>query len=313
MELELLRKLMGINARRTWNPLGVKEESCGEWANGLAIPERGETVLYTGCLYQMAPWIRAFSGLLKRLESMGPSLLGATMRLYVLMLSLGLDISSLIKPLDGRERYSGILRKIALALRDSGVEFAYVRREPYNGVLYHDLGMDSLFEAQARRVAGMLSEAGARRVITVDPHSTYMLRYLIKEYIDGFDLEVVHYSELLLERGYRPKPSDGLEATVHDPCYLARWNSLIEQPRELLRRAGIMLREPEFSREFTGCCGGPIESIFPKLSSEIAKKRLEELMATGSNYVIVSCPICLVNLEREARDVRVLDLAEVLL
>ncbi|MEM3372510.1 MAG: (Fe-S)-binding protein [Candidatus Korarchaeum sp.] len=313
MDLGTLRELMEINASRTRNPLGVSEESCGEWAKGLGIPERGDSVLYTGCLYQMVPRIRALSGLLKRLESLGPSFLGAAMKMDKLMLSLGLDAAGLLRPPGGR--YLSLLRRIALALRASGIDFAYIRREPYNGVLYHDLGMDSLFEAQVKRVVERLYGAGARRVITVDPHTTYMLRYLVGEHIESFDLEVVHYTELLLERGYEPRPQGGMEATLHDPCYFARWNGLIEQPRELLERAGIHLKEPEFSREFTGCCGGPIESIFPRLSSEIAKKRFEELKSTGSGCVIVSCPICLVNLERESKGtgVKVLDLAEVLL
>ncbi|MCS7103041.1 MAG: (Fe-S)-binding protein [Candidatus Korarchaeum sp.] len=317
MNLEVLRRLLEINARRTWNPLGVDEESCGEWAKGLGIPERGETVLYTGCLYQMAPQIKAFSGLLKRLESMGLSFLETTMKLNTFMLSSGFDVTRLIKPLTRkeRERYFSVLRRIVLALRSSGVDFAYIRREPYNGVLYHDLGMDSLFEFQARRIAERLSEAGAKRVITVDPHSTYMLRYLLSEYVDRLDLEVAHYTEVLIGRDYKPGFQDGVEATIHDPCYFARWNGLIEQPRDLLEKAGVRLREPEFSREFTGCCGGPIESIFPRLSSEIARKRFEELRSTGSKQVIVSCPICMVNLERESRGsgIRVLDLAEVLL
>lgn len=316
MDLEALRKLLEMNAARAGNPLGVREGSCGDWARGLGVPERGETVLYTGCLYQMIPQIRAFSDLLRRLESLGHGILDLAIRLDALMLSIGLDSAKLIGLIGkGRKRYLGILRSIALALRNSGVDFAYIREEPYNGVLYHDLGMDHLFEAQVKRVAERLAEAGAKKVITVDPHSTYMLRYLLSEYVGGVDLEVVHYTEVLVERGYRPGRSDGIEVSLHDPCYLARWNGLIEQPRELLERAGIHLREPEFSKEFTGCCGGPIESIFPRLSSEIAKKRVEELRSTGSNFIVVSCPICLVNLERESRGegVRVLDLAEVLL
>lgn len=317
MELSVLKRIFEFNARRSWNPLGFSEKDCGKWAEGLGIPGRGEKVLYTGCLYQMAPRIKAFSELLRKFESLGHGFLDFALKFEERMISIGLDPSVIIHRFYGREerRYAEILRKIAIALREAGVDFAYLREEPYNGVLYYDMGLDGLFEAHLRRVVSKLKEAGAEQVITVDPHSTYMLSYLVSEYFQGFDLEVVHYTELLEERSYSPKLRDGLEVSLHDPCYLARWKGVTEQPRRLLERAGIRIREPEFTKEFTGCCGGPIESLFPTLSSEIAVKRFSELSSTGSNCFITLCPICLLNLEREARGkgIRVLDFAEVLL
>jgi Fe-S oxidoreductase len=307
MELEVLRKLLESNTERTSNPLGVSERECGKWARDLGIPERGEVLLYTGCLYQMAPQIELFSDLLRRFESIGPSFLDLSMRLYASFLSMGIDISAPIRFMKKKDRYLNILRNIAYALRESGVKFACLREEPYNGVLYHDLGLDELFERQMMRVAEKIREAGAKKVITIDPHSTYMLKYHLAEYID---IEVFHYSEILL-KGYEPARKE-LEATIHDPCYLARWSDSTEQIRELLRKAGVVLREPEFSRKFTGCCGGPIESIFPDLASKIAEKRLEELKSTGASKIIVACPICLLNLKRVSGGLEVLDLAEVI-
>jgi len=306
MELEVLRELLESNIKRTSNPLGVSERECGKWAEDLDIPERGEVLLYTGCLYQMAPQIELFSDLLRRLESIGPNFLDLSMKLYASFLPMGIDVSAPIKLMKKKSRYLNILKNIAYALRESGVKFACLREEPYNGVLYHDLGLDELFEKQMMRIAEKIREAGAKEVITVDPHSTYMLKYHLTEYLD---VEVFHYSEILL-KSYEPTRK-GLEVTLHDPCYLARWSDSTEQMRELLRKAGVILREPEFSRKFTGCCGGPIESIFPNLASKIAEKRLEELKSTGADKIVVACPICLLNLKKVAGGLEVLDLAEV--
>ncbi len=317
MDLKAVKSLLEDNARRTWNPLGIRESYCGQWAQGLNLPAKGENLLYTGCLYQMIPYIEMFSGMLKRLESLGPTVFRLAMGANKLFNSLGISTTSLLGITISRaerERYFSILRTIASALRRAGVEFAYMREEPYNGVLYHDLGMDEVFGRHVRRLADRIRETGAKRIITVDPHTTYMLRYLMGEFVEGFDAEVIHYMDLLLERGYEPSGKGPKSVAIHDPCYLARWNGLIDQPRELLSRAGVQVLEPEFSRKFTGCCGGPIESLLPSLASTIALKRLKELKETGSSDVVVMCPICLTNFSREARQVgvRVHDITEVI-
>ncbi len=318
MNLKAVRSLLEKNAKKTWNPLGVRESYCSKWAEGLSFPERGENLLYTGCLYQMIPYIDMFARLLRSFENMSPMIFGMAMKINDIINSLGLDATALLATLEisrrEQERYFRIVRSIAKALTSVGVEFAYMREEPYNGVLYHDLGMDDLFEAHAKRLAEKIKETGAKRVITVDPHTTYMLNYLIKEFVDDFDVEVVHYINVLLERGYKPKIKGPKEVVVHDPCYLARWNGLIEQPRKLLSKAGVNVLDPDFSKEFTGCCGGPIESLFPKLSSKLAEKRLRELKSAGSPCIMVMCPICLTNFQREAKEVgvKIFDLMEVI-
>ncbi len=317
MDLKDVFSLLEDNARRTWNPLGVREIKCGEWAKGLGLSERGEYLLYTGCLYQMVPDIEAFSGILKRLESAGKTVFSVSLKITRALNKLGLDLTGIYTTIavsgERRERFSAVLRNIVRALRSVGIEPAYMREEPYNGVLYHDLGLDHLFEPHARRLAEKIRRTGAKTVITVDPHTTYALRHLLPEVVEGWDVEVVHYLEVLAERGYQPTKRGG-SAVIHDPCYLARWNGVLDQPRELLDRAGIRLKEPEFSRRFTGCCGGPIESLLPTIASEVARKRVKELVEAGSKRLVVACPICLVNLSREAREfgAEVLDISELL-
>ncbi|MEM0458031.1 MAG: hypothetical protein QXD76_03175, partial [Sulfolobales archaeon] len=67
------------------------------------------------------------------------------------------------------------------------------------------------------------------------------------------------------------------------------------------------------SRVRTRCCGGPIESIAPRVSGSVARVRLEEL-TKYSNKIIVMCPICYVSLSRYSKDYNAMihDLAEFL-
>ncbi len=318
MDLRAVKSLLKSNTRRTWNPLGVSESYCSEWAKQLNLPERGEILLYTGCLYQMIPYIELFSDMLKRLESLGEVVSKISLKFASAAGSLGLNLTTLLSSITiseaDKRRYNALLHNIVKALRRVGIVPAYMREEPYNGVLYHDLGMDRLFERHARRIAQKIRETGAKKVIVVDPHTMYALRYLLPEIVDDWDVEVVHYMDILLEEGYEPMNMPNLEeVVVHDPCYLARWNGVLDQPRKLLEGAGISVKEPDFSRSFTGCCGGPIESLLPTLASTITLKRLNELKETGADSAVVSCPICLINFIREAKElsINVYDIAEI--
>ena len=62
--------------------------------------------------------------------------------------------------------------------------------------------------------------------------------------------------------------------------------------------SNIRYIEPKRSGVNTLCCGGPIEGISPSLALKVAIRRAEELASTGSQRVIVMCPICYMNLKR---------------
>jgi Fe-S oxidoreductase len=56
------------------------------------------------------------------------------------------------------------------------------------------------------------------------------------------------------------------------------------------------------SGSFTSCCGGPAESVSPKLAEEVGLRRVNELQANGGK-IVAMCPICIANLERAGADV----------
>ncbi|RLC62201.1 MAG: hypothetical protein DRI01_07265 [Chloroflexi bacterium] len=45
--------LISANTAKWGNPLGLRKSDCAAWADGLDLPNRGETILYTGCEYQI--------------------------------------------------------------------------------------------------------------------------------------------------------------------------------------------------------------------------------------------------------------------
>jgi Fe-S oxidoreductase len=105
--------------------------------------------------------------------------------------------------------------------------------------------------------------------------------------------------EVLAEKDLPVMQVQNKELVIHDSCVYARYEGMIQQPRNLLTNAGVTAKEPELAGRSTHCCGGPIESLFPSKAHEIAANRISQLKANGEN-IVTMCPICQVNLRKAA-------------
>jgi Fe-S oxidoreductase len=201
-----------------------------------------------------------------------------------------------------QEAFNRRPRNIALLLEAAEVTCGYLRdHELYAGALIYDEGVDDVFEKHARKVYDKLKDHGVKRVITIDPHTTNVLRSVYPEIIDDYKLDVKSYLEVLAEQNMSLERSLDRDVVIHDSCVYARHENVVEEPRDLLKKAGAGLQEPDYSRKRTMCCGGPIESFFPSKTKDLAKKRIEQLADCGTE-VAAMCPICLVNLQHAAED-----------
>ncbi|PSN94457.1 hypothetical protein B9Q06_09125 [Candidatus Marsarchaeota G2 archaeon ECH_B_2] len=311
--------LVGVmlqNQRKTGNPLGLDGARLARWAQGLKFNASSGTYLYTGGLYQMAAYIDSFIEALERLE--GSVAGGVGLGLVKALGRLGINLSSLYSSVAEKEavRYEGIIRNLYTLLVRQGYEFGFLGSdEQYSGVLFYDMGFDSEFQESAERLTRMLRDRGVKRLITMDPHSTLILKEVYPKFVDAFDVEVNHYLEVLEPGGATrsDKLADGVFA-VHDPCLLARNLGLSDRYRDFALKAGLKIAEPQLSRRSTFCCGGPIENIAPRVSGAIAEKRCSQLGEAGG-AALVACPICLSNLgracKRKGSGPRVVDLLEV--
>jgi fumarate reductase (CoM/CoB) subunit B len=96
-------------------------------------------------------------------------------------------------------------------------------------------------------------------------------------------------SEVLTEYGIEPPAKLPIRVTYHDPCHLLRGQGIGEQPRELLRMVA-----DEFVEMPSECCGagGGVRSGLPDEAKALARKRGEEIGATGADVVATACPFC---------------------
>jgi Fe-S oxidoreductase len=315
---QTLTTLQG-NMDRVGDPLGFKHAYWTGWSEGLNLPRKGNTVLFTGRMYQMLPFVVQATKLVAAVQPV------LALRGFEKLLAMGNRVAGhsliLLKARGERaleERGKKILKGILLALRAAGEHPAYLyEAEPYSGVLPYDLGLEEKISSHIDRVYRLLKEKNIRTVITVDPHTTHMLKEIYPKYVQGYDIRVRHYLERLSEgiQGVHvSRPPAFPDAFVlHDPCVMARELGLTDEIRKVVRELGIPILEPKNTKLDTACCGGPVEYAFADLSGQISSIRAKELAGVSCD-VLVLCPICLINLRRHERELglRVWDLGEVL-
>jgi Fe-S oxidoreductase len=311
------------NIAKYGNPLGLRSKDCTSWADGLKIPERGETILYTGGEYQMTPYVPSLVEVLKRVK-FEDTLFKAFKGVQAVTGKIGVSLMKTYAGVASREgrNYNNLLRMAALSLQRLGVDFAYLGdRELYSGALLYEYGLFEELKEQAKRVASCFKEANVTRIIALSPHSVEVFQKVYPRFIDGFDFEISPYVSVVATALNKPRERlslpEKMTVTIHDPCHLARSLKVTEEPRQVIQAIGnLELIEVTAGKEETHCCGAPCETIYPELSELLAAKRLEELSATGAEAVVTLCPFCHANLTRAAnltgKDLRVVDLVEII-
>jgi glycolate oxidase iron-sulfur subunit len=136
---------------------------------------------------------------------------------------------------------------------------------------------------------------------------------------ERFGAYVRDISELLIELAdfkplrYRSRLPENTLVTYHDPCHLARYQGIVEQPRKILRQ---VFGDKFIEMDNNGCCGmgGSFSVEHYGLSGRIAGKKVESIARTGADVVITSCPGCKLqlidNLRRRGLALKVLDIVE---
>ena len=103
--------------------------------------------------------------------------------------------------------------------------------------------------------------------------------------------------------------------TYHAPCHLCRGLHVTDEPRALIQKAGYTYVP---SKDEDVCCGfgGSYSVDFPEISSEILKKKLDNVEASGADILVTDCPGCVMQLkgglDKRQSPVKVLHLVELL-
>jgi len=108
-------------------------------------------------------------------------------------------------------------------------------------------------------------------------------------------------SSLLLDASANPKREFRCRVTYHDACHLAHGLGVREAPRKLLASIpGVTLVE---MIESDLCCGsaGSYNLTEPTMARDLARRKADNIVATGADYVVLANPGCEFQIAAEFR------------
>ncbi len=136
------------------------------------------------------------------------------------------------------------------------------------------------------------------------------------ERAEQFAAKVRDISEFLSEIGIRaPQGKVDARVTYHDPCHLCRAQGIREQPREMLRAAGVELVEMEAPDT---CCGSAGTQLITHYHTSIGvlETKMDRVAATQAEVIASGCPGCqmqlTVGVKRRGLDARVVHPSQLL-
>jgi heterodisulfide reductase subunit D len=203
----------------------------------------------------------------------------------------------------------------AKLLQSAGVEFATLGQdEPCCGSTLQRIGQTEAFEKMASDNLAKLESLGTKKVITPCPGCYITLKKSAEK--RGSKLKVVHVSQEishLVKEGKLDVKRSPERMTYHDPCHLGRLGGVFDEPRTIIDAIGTLVEMPN-NRYESRCCGAGagLQSAFPKLSRELAAKRVAEAKSTGATTLVTSCPFCETQM-RTVPGIKVVNLMELLL
>jgi Fe-S oxidoreductase len=203
------------------------------------------------------------------------------------------------------ERNKRVARAFATCLEAAGVRFAILgQEESCTGDPARRMGNDYVFQILASANVDTLNRygLGERTIVTACPHC---FNTIANEYGQlGGSFRVVHHSVFLQDlltsgrlRVAEGGAADAGSVTVHDSCYLARYNDVVAAPRDVLGAVpGLELREMERSGKSTFCCGAGGGRMWMEETrgTRINAERTRQALETGAETVATSCPYCMV-------------------
>ncbi len=220
-------------------------------------------------------------------------------------------------------------KALIMVLNKLGVEVVFPKEQGCCGISVFASGDLDTAREMARHNLDVFSQVDADLIITGCATCGSALKdgwtsYLPKneeerKEFETFGAKVRDISELLVELAdfkplrYRSILPENTRVTYHDPCHLARYQGVIDQPRKILKQV--------FGNNFVemdnnGCCGmgGSFNVEYYELSKKIAKKKIDSIAKTNTDVVINTCPGCMIqlidNIERHHLPQRVVHMVE---
>ena len=216
------------------------------------------------------------------------------------------------------ERAQEVARAMVRILDAAGVSWGVLGEARCTGDPAKMAGNEIQFVEMAQDNIDTFRERGIQKVITMCAHCFNSFDRYYPEL--GAEWVTIPHSVLIeqwiAEGRLKVERDETDKITFHDPCYLARHNDIVEQPRKVLSALGQLIEMPR-NRKDSMCCGAGgcnYWSAGKSGSTRINDVRTTEALGTGADKIATSCSFCLLMLSssasREGPERKVFDIAE---
>ena len=225
------------------------------------------------------------------------------------------------------ERYKKVSQSFAKLMQKANVDFRILgTEEKCNGDTARRLGNEYLAQMLMQENITTLNNYGVKKIVTACPHCFHSIKNEYKQF--GGNFEVVHHSEFideLLVKGkihLKDEQAETEKITYHDSCYLGRYNSVYDAPRNSLNKIkNLELNEMTRNKSKGFCCGAGGGRMFleDEEGSRINEERTKEAISTGAETIASACPFCMTMMNDgvkyfdKTEEVSVKDIAEIVL
>lgn len=216
------------------------------------------------------------------------------------------------------------VKRFSDLLAGAGIDAGFSPEEICCGDPARKCGSEDLFQEIAAQNLEWMKNNGVKTIVSQCPHCLHTISDGYSRLDEDFNVEVIHYSELLARLLSEGKletaaPSAGA-VTVHDPCYSSRWQvGDVRAVRRLVAGNGVTPVEMKMSLERSYCCGsgGGAHHFFEDEDRiRIDDERIGQVHETGAKAVYTSCPFCFnmisEGLKRDETDIEVKDITQLL-
>jgi Fe-S oxidoreductase/nitrate reductase gamma subunit len=229
------------------------------------------------------------------------------------------------------ERNRKVARAFATCMDAAGITFAVLgQEESCTGDPARRMGNDYVYQMLASSNIETLNRyrMGEKTIVTACPHCFNSIGNEYRQL--GGNFRVLHHSaflkELIADGRLRVLDEDDgprRSVTLHDSCYMARYNDVVAEPRDVLGAVpGLDLVEMDKNGKNAFCCGAGGGRMWMEETrgTRINASRTDQALATGAGTVATECPFCMTMMKdgleaaagNEAGTVRAIDIAELL-
>ncbi len=197
---------------------------------------------------------------------------------------------------DGNHKKSA--QALTKILDEAEVSYAVLgSEETCNGETARRLGNEYLFQSMAETLTEKINSYGVKKVITNCPHCFNTLK---NDYPEVGGKWEVHnaadfVNDLVATEKIKVKSDMDKRVVYHDSCYNARFNDVVEQPRNLIQKVtGDNAIEMEFNKKEAMCCGagGGRMWMEEQKDQRVNIARTEQALDKNPEVIGVSCPFC---------------------